>query len=50
MYVSLPDIGASTKDVADYAVRFANADDPLKGQAWEAANFRFKAGTTLTVH
>src|SRR6266704_3369756 len=50
VYVSLPDIGASTKDVADYAVRFANADDPLKGQAWEAANFRFKAGTTLTVH
>src|SRR6266853_1794802 len=50
VYVSLPDIGASTKDVADYAVRFANADDSTKGQAWEAANFRFKAGTTLTVH
>jgi hypothetical protein len=45
----MPDIWSGTKDKADFAVRFANADDSAKGQAWEAANFRFKTGTTLTV-
>jgi hypothetical protein len=49
VYVSMPDIGASTKNIADFAVRFANADDPAKGQVWEAANFRYKTGMTLTV-
>jgi hypothetical protein len=48
VYVSMPDIWPGTKDKADYAVRFANADDAAKGQAWDAANFRFKMGTTLT--
>jgi chitodextrinase len=49
VYVSMPDIWPATKDKADFAVRFANADDAAKGQAWEAANFRFKTGTMLTV-
>src|SRR5437588_1093356 len=49
VYVSMPDIWPGTKDKADYAVRFANADDSSKGQFWDAANFRFKTGTTLTV-
>jgi hypothetical protein len=49
VYVSMPDIWPGTKDNPYFAVRFANADDPAKGQAWEAANSRFKTGTTLTV-
>jgi hypothetical protein len=49
VYVSMPDIGLGTRDKADFAVRFANADNPAKGQAWEAVSFRFKTGTTLTV-
>jgi chitodextrinase len=49
MYVSMPDIGPSTKDNAYYAVRFANADDSSKGQGWDAANFRFETGLTMTV-
>jgi hypothetical protein len=49
VYVSMPDIWPGTKDLAYFAVRFANADNPPHGQAWEAANFRFKTGTTLTV-
>jgi len=49
VYISMPDIWPGTKDKADYAVRFANADDSAKGQFWDAGNFRFKTGTTLTV-
>src|SRR5258708_2035319 len=49
VYVSMPDIWSGTKGNADFAVRFANADNPGNGQAWDAANFRFKTGTTLTV-
>ncbi len=49
VYVDMPDIWPGTAGKADYAVRFANADDSTKGQAWDAANFRFKTGTTLTV-
>jgi hypothetical protein len=48
VYVSMPDIWPGTKDKADFAVRFANADDLAKGQQWEAASFRFRVGT-LTV-
>lgn len=49
VYVSMPDIWPGTKDKADYAVRFANADDPAKDQSWDATNFRFKVGPALTV-
>jgi chitodextrinase len=49
VYLSMPDIWPGTKSKADFAVRFANADDLAKGQAWEPANFRFKAGTTVTL-
>ena len=49
VYVGMPDIGANTKDNPYFAVRFANADDTAKGQAWEAGNFRFKAGTMVSV-
>jgi chitodextrinase len=49
VYVSMPDIWSGTQNKADFAVRFANADNPGSGQAWDAANFRFKTGTTLTV-
>jgi uncharacterized protein DUF4832/uncharacterized protein DUF4874 len=49
VFLSLPDIWPGTRDKADFAVRFANADDPAKGQAWDAANFRFRTGATLLV-
>jgi len=50
VYVSMPDIWPGTKDKADFAVRFANADDLAKGQQWEAASFGFKTGTMLSVY
>jgi|SRR5882724_3290047 len=49
VYVSMPDIGTSTRNNPYFAVRFANADNSAKGQAWEAANFRLKAGTTVSI-
>jgi len=49
VYLSMPDVWPRTKDNPDFAVRFANAEDPAAGQGWDAANFRFKTGTTLTV-
>jgi hypothetical protein len=47
--LGMPDIWSSTRDNPYFAVRFANADDPSKGQAWDAANFRFKTGAALKV-
>jgi uncharacterized protein DUF4832 len=49
VYLSMPDIFASTQGNAFYAVRFANANDASKGQSWDAANFRFDTGTALAV-
>lgn len=49
VYLSMPDIGTRTKDKPEFAVRFANADNSSKGQAWEAANFRFKTGTSVSI-
>jgi hypothetical protein len=49
VYVGMPDVWPGTKNNPDFAVRFANADDPAAGQGWDTANFRFKTGTTLTV-
>jgi chitodextrinase len=49
VYVGMPDIWPGTKDNTYFAVRFANADDPGKGQAWEGANFRFNTGATLQI-
>lgn len=49
VYLSMPDVGAGTKNKREFAVRFANADDSAKGQAWDDAYFRFKTGTSVTV-
>lgn len=49
LHLSAPDIFASTASDAKFAVRFANADDAAKGQAWIAASGLFNAGTQLTV-
>ncbi len=49
LFVSAPDVHSSTASAAEFAVRFANADDVGKGQAWDAASGRFKVGTQLTV-
>ena len=50
LHLSAPDIFAATASNASFAVRFANADDAAKGQAWIAASGLFKVGTQLTVN
>jgi chitodextrinase len=49
VYVGMPDIWAGTKSNPYFAVRFANADNSAKGQAWSATDARFKAGTTVSI-
>ena len=50
LHLSAPDIFAATASNASFAVRFANADDAAKGQAWIAASGLFKVGTQLAVN
>ncbi len=47
VFVSMPDVWPKTKDLAAYAVRFANAD--VGTQAWDATLARFQTGTTVVV-
>jgi Domain of unknown function (DUF4832)/Domain of unknown function (DUF4874) len=49
LHLSAPDIHSATAADAKFAVRFANADDAAKSQAWDATSAMFKAGTALTV-
>jgi Domain of unknown function (DUF4832)/Domain of unknown function (DUF4874) len=49
LHLSAPDVHTATASDAKFAVRFANADDAAKGQAWDAASGLFKVGTQLTV-
>lgn len=49
VYISMPDIWPGTRSKPEFAVRFANADQSAKNQAWDPAYFRFRAGTTITV-
>ena len=49
VFIGMPDIWPTTKNDVRQAVRFANADNPGKGQSWDAATARFKSGTTVTV-
>jgi chitodextrinase len=49
VYVSMPDISNGTKTNPFFAVRFANADNSAKGQAWSVTDARFKTGTTVSV-
>ena len=47
--VSMPDVYATTASDSRYAVRFANADNVGRGQAWESNVGRFDVGTTVKV-
>ena len=49
VYVGLPDAFTTTASNARFAVRFANADDASKNQAWDASIGRFRTGTNLAV-
>ena len=49
VYVGLPDAFTTTASNARFAVRFANADDASKNQAWDASIGRFRTGTSLAV-
>jgi Domain of unknown function (DUF4832) len=49
LHLSAPDIHSATATDPRFAVRFANADDNAKGQAWDSATARFKVGTVLIV-
>jgi hypothetical protein len=48
--VSVPDIFASTAADPRFSVRFANADNPSVGQAWDATAARFNVGTSVSVN
>jgi Domain of unknown function (DUF4874)/Domain of unknown function (DUF4832) len=45
----LPGAAATLAKDARFAVRFANADDAAKAQAWDATTARFKLGVTFEV-
>ena len=49
LYLSAPDIFSTTAADARFAVRFANADDSAKAQAWDATSASLKSGTRITV-
>ncbi len=49
IFLSAPDVFASVVNDARFAVRFANADAPSQGQAWDGGAGAFKVGTTLAV-
>ena len=50
LHLSAPDVFPATASNASFAVRFANADDAAKGQAWSAGSGLFKVGTQLVVN
>ncbi len=49
LHLSAPDIHSTTASDPRFAVRFANADDTAKSQAWDSTSARFKTGTVLVV-
>jgi hypothetical protein len=49
LHLGAPDVHSATAADARFAVRFANAEDAAKGQAWDPAQGLFKVGTVLTV-
>ena len=50
VFLSAPDVFATTAGDPRFSVRFANADNSGAGQTWDAAAARFKLGTTLRVN
>lgn len=49
VYVGAPDAAAALAANPQYALRFANADDPITGVAWQAAQGALALGTALLV-
>jgi hypothetical protein len=49
MALSAPDVFAAVATDARFAVRFAIADNPATGQAWEGGSGVFKTGTAVSV-
>lgn len=49
VFLQVPDTWPTTRGLAAFAVRFANADAAGPGQQWDAAAFRLSTGTRLTV-
>jgi hypothetical protein len=49
IYLAIPDVFATTASDPRFSVRPANLDNSGNAQAWDAANGRFKMGTTLTI-
>lgn len=49
LLLSLPDPAASLATDVRYATRFANADDAMAGQRWDAATARFSTGLVVQV-
>jgi hypothetical protein len=47
--LSAPDIFPATAGNPRFAVRFANADNSTRAQAWDGTAATFRAGTTLRV-
>lgn len=45
-----PDVFSTTSALPAFAVRFANADNTTRSQAWDAGSARFSTGATLSVH
>lgn len=49
VHLGAPDPAAALASNPEYAVRFANADDPVAGVAWQAAQGALALGTALLV-
>ncbi|CAN5576130.1 hypothetical protein BH09PSE5_BH09PSE5_17150 [soil metagenome] len=47
--LGMPDLYTATAKDVRYSVRFANADNAAKGQAWDTTNARFNVGSTITI-
>ena len=45
-----PDVFSTTSAMPAFAVRFANADNTARSQAWDASAARFSTGATLNVY
>lgn len=45
-----PDVFSTTSALPAFAVRFANADNTTRSQAWDAGSARFSTGATLSVY
>ena len=49
LFVSAPDVFPAARGDVRFSVRFANADQPGAGQAWDASTATIGSGTTVNV-